>query len=180
MLSRIPTVKQIEPIVISQSCCHPQTIAVSIHGHMSKSPVFGVHAQIPPPPRPVSDASSHDKMQTLCRDGRRCDRSSPRCGVSVKCPQCGLFCEKVVPVELLESVVFEQKGGCTRKCFRAHSNQPVLPQGGGLHSLRDQTSRRHEHVTQTTPTPKTEFQKAQEVKPEPQQYHQTMKGQSAL
>ena len=52
------------------------------------------------------------------------------------------FCEKVVPTELLESVVFEQKAGCTRKS-RVHSNQPVLPQGFVLHSFRDHTSRRN-------------------------------------
>ena len=67
------------------------------------------------PPRPVSDASSRDKIQRVYCDGRRCDRSFPRCSFSVKCPQCGLFCEKVVPVELLESAVLEQKAGCTRK-----------------------------------------------------------------
>ena len=38
----------------------------------------------------------------------------------------------------------------------------------------------HEHVTQTTPAPKTEVQKAQEVKPEPQQSHQTMKSKVHL
>ena len=48
-----------------------------------------------------------------------------------------------MPVELLESVVFEQKDGCTRESFRVHSNQPVLPQGFVLHSFRDQTSRRN-------------------------------------
>ena len=80
-------------------------------------------------PNPVSDTSSRDKIQAVYSDGRRCDRSSPRCSVSVNCPQCGLFREKVVLVELLESVVLEQKDGCRRKSFRAHSNQPVLPQG---------------------------------------------------
>ena len=181
VLSRIPTVKQIEPLlsairaVIHKPSRCQSTDTCPSHQMLVSTPNFP-----PRPPRPVSDASSRDKMQTLCSDGRRCDRSSPRCGVSVKCPQCGLFCEKVVPGELLESVVFEQKDGCTRKSFRVHSNQPVLPQGFVLHSMRDQTSRRHEHVTQTTPAPKTEVQKAQEVKPEPQQCHQTMKGQVRL
>ena len=38
----------------------------------------------------------------------------------------------------------------------------------------------HEHVTQTKHAPKGEVQKAQEVKPEPQQCHQTMNGKVHL
>ena len=126
------------------------------------------------PHSPVSDASSRDKIQAVYSDGRRCDRSSPRCGVSVKCPQCGLFCEKVVPVELLESVVLEQKAGCTRES-RVHSSQPVLPQGFVLHSFRDRTSLRTRACHSNNPCAED-----REVKPEPQQCHQTMKSKVHL
>ena len=125
-----------------------QTFVLSSTNHRSVNP--RTHVQVTcfwcprpnSPHRPMSDASSRDKIQTVYSDGRRCDRSFPRCGVSVKCPQCGPFCEKVVVVELLESVVLEQKAGCTRES-RVHSNQPVLPQGFVLHSFRDHTSRRN-------------------------------------
>ena len=141
MLSRIPTVKQIEPllsairaVIHKPSPCQP-TDTFPSHQFLVSMPK--------PTHRPMSDASSRDKIQTVLSDGRRCDRSFPRCGVSVNCPQCGLFREKVVLVELLESVVFEQKAGCRRKSFRVHSNQPVHPQGFVLHSFRDRTSRRN-------------------------------------
>ena len=141
LLSRIPTVKQIEPLlsairaVIHKPSRCQSTDTCPSHQFLVSTPKFT--------PRLMSDASSRDKIQTVYSDGRRCDHSSPRCGVSVKCPQCGLFCENVVRVELLESVVFEQKDGCTRMSFRVHSNQPVLPQGFVLRSFRDQTSRRN-------------------------------------
>ena len=103
LLSRIPTVKQIEPLlsairaVIHKPSKCQSTDTCPSHQFLVSTPKF-TH-------RPMSDA--RDKIQTVYSDGRRCDRSFPRCGVSVNCPQCGLFREKVVLVELLESVVFE-------------------------------------------------------------------------
>ena len=114
-LSRIPTVKQIEPllsairaVIHKPSRCQSKDTCPS-HQFLVSTPKFS--------PNPVSDASSRDKIQAVYSDGRRCDHSSPRCGVSVNCPQCGLFCEKVVPVELLETVVLEQKSRLYTRVF---------------------------------------------------------------
>ena len=127
-------------------------------------------------PNPVSDASSRDKIQAVYSDGRRCDRSSPS------------------PSNVHSVVCFVRKWSlwncwspwCWNKKPVVHASPPVCTQTNlffrkGLFCTHLERHRyEHEHVTQTTPAPKTEIQKAQEVKPEPQQCHQTLNEQSAL